>query len=401
MAILIYKALDSRDRFVSGEIDAASREAAAVKLSNQGLQVLAIEGVQEPSKFRLEPSFSTRRVSERDVTGMLRDLGMLLRSGLVLDEALLLLADGATRPVARLLSLLRRRILEGSPLSDALARHLPRPAPDLVAIVRIAEMSGKLDRVLETIAEERASEEATAEKLTAALRYPAFLLVLSVGILVFFLLFVVPQFAQVIQDFNTPTTGLIGVVLAGSDLLLHSGDIVASIALGVVATLFLIFRLETTRNPLLRTLARLPGIRGIVSLKRTASFCNSLGLLVENGVTLTAALKVLADTANVNAPELRDIYDRVRRGGRLAEGLAATSYVTPLAARMLRVGEESGEFAKVARRTGAFNQAKLAQKIDKLTAIVGPAAIVVISTIVGGLIISIMTTLLSLNQVAL
>src|SRR5262245_46412401 len=120
MAILTYKALDSRDRFVSGEIDAASREAAAAKLSSQGLQVLAIEATQETRRFRLEPSFSGVRVSDREVTGMLRDLGMLLRSGLVLDEALLLLADGATRPVARLLSLLRRRILEGTALSDAL-----------------------------------------------------------------------------------------------------------------------------------------------------------------------------------------------------------------------------------------------------------------------------------------
>jgi len=400
MVMLAYKALDSRDRFVSGEIEASSRDAAVASLSRNGLQIIALEAVAAPKTSGLVPGIGLT-VSEREVTGLLRDLGMLLKSGLVLDEALLLLADGATRGSARLLGQLRRRILEGHPLSEALERHLPRPSPDLVAIVRIAEMSGKLDRVLESIADERASAEATADKLVSALRYPAFLLLLSCGILVFFLMFVVPQFAAVIRDFKTDTSGLIGFVLAASDVMVEDVDLIASIVLGVLVALFLCFRLERPRAAILRALLGLPGIAGIVRLKRSASFCNAMSLLVENGVTLTDALRVLSSAAGIDQPELRRIHERVRRGGRLADALAGSDYLTPLAARMLRVGEESGEFARVARRTGAYNQAKLSQRIDRLTAIVGPLAIVVISSLVGGLIISIMTTLLSLNQVAL
>lgn len=397
---MAYKALDGRDRFVIGEIEAASREAAALSLARGGLQILALEVVAAPRGPLLVPGIGLS-ISEREVTGLLRDLGMLLRSGLVLDEALLLLADGAARKTARLLGELRRRILEGHPLSDALEKHLPRPSPDLVAIVQIAEMSGKLDRVLETIAEERASAEATADKLASALRYPAFLLLLSCGILVFFLMFVVPQFAGVIRDFHTDTSGLIGIVLAASDVMVNEADIIASCVLGILVALFLVFRLERPRAAMLRFLLRLPGIAGIVRLKRSADFCNAMSLLVENGVTLTDALRVLSSGARLEQPELRRIHERVRRGGRLADALAGSDYLTPLAARMIRVGEESGEFARVARRTGSYNQAKLAQRIDRLTAIVGPLAIVLISSLVGGLIISIMTTLLSLNQVAL
>ncbi len=401
MVMMVYKALDDRDRFVSGEIDDVTRDAAALKLARNGLQVLALEQASKPKSIALGTSIGGFGVSERDITGILRDLGMLLRSGLVLDDSLQLLSDGASRPVARLLGQLRQRVLEGHALSDALQRHLPRPSPALVAIVRIAELSGKLDRVLETIAEERTGLEATSDKLASALRYPAFLLLLSCGILVFFMIFVVPQFADVIRDFKTPTSGLIGLVLAGSDLMVHSGDIVGAAALAIVVFLFLIFRLEATRIPLQRSLSRLPGINAIVSHKRTAQFCNAISLLVENGVTLVDALKVLAESAAIEQAELRHIYERVRRGGRLADALSQSQYLTPLAIHMLRVGEESGEFARVARRTGAFNEAKLAQKIDRLTAIAGPLAIVFISTIVGGLIVSIMTTLLSLNQVAL
>lgn len=399
MAMLTYKALDSRDHFVSGEIDAPSVAAATERLQRDGLMVLAVEAPATPAGGS-GLSFGGA-ISARDLTGTLHDLALLLRAGLVLTEALLLLADGAPRTVARFLGLLRRRIMEGASLSDALERHLPKPDPGLVALVRIAELAGTLGEVLTAVSEERAADEAMADRLAAALRYPAVLLLASVGILVFFLAVIVPQFAQVVRDFKTTTDGLIGVVFAASDLMVTRGDLLAGGALAILCLLVGLLRWEATRAPLTRAAVRLPGIRGLVELRRTVWFCSNLGLLVGNGVTLANALKVLADSAGPDAAELRLIYEGVRQGGRLGDALARPPCITPLAARMLKVGEEAGEFAAVARRTGLFTQTKLAQRVERLTAIVGPVAIIGISTLVGGLIISIMTTLLSLNQVAL
>jgi general secretion pathway protein F len=127
-------------------------------------------------------------------------------------------------------------------------------------------------------------------------------------------------------------------------------------------------------------------------------FCSSLSTLLTNGVTLTNALRVLIDLPGAVAAGLDTVVENVRRGGRLVDALARAHYVPPLALKMLRVGEESGEIAIVARRTAEFYEAKLAERLDRLSGVVGPAAIVAIAVIVGSLIVSILSALLSVNQ---
>jgi general secretion pathway protein F len=106
----------------------------------------------------------------------------------------------------------------------------------------------------------------------------------------------------------------------------------------------------------------------------------------------------MADSAGAFSGDLDRVVEGVRRGGRLVDSLAAVGYLPPLALKMLRVGEESGELAVVARRTADFYEAKLSDRLDRLSGIVGPAAIVGIAAIVGGLIVSILSALLSVNQ---
>jgi general secretion pathway protein F len=127
-------------------------------------------------------------------------------------------------------------------------------------------------------------------------------------------------------------------------------------------------------------------------------FCSSLSTLLGHGVTLTSALRVMADSQGAFAGDLDRVVEGVRRGGRLVESLSEVGYLPPLAIKMLRVGEESGEIAIVARRTADFYEAKLSDRLDRLAGVVGPVAIVAIAGIVGGLIVSILSALLSVNQ---
>jgi general secretion pathway protein F len=91
--------------------------------------------------------------------------------------------------------------------------------------------------------------------------------------------------------------------------------------------------------------------------------------------------------------------DRVRQGGKLSEALAATTMLPPMAVRMLRLGEETGQLATLAGRVADFYEAKLQRGLDRVVGIAGPAAIITISVVVGGLIVSVMTALLSVSQV--
>jgi general secretion pathway protein F len=141
-------------------------------------------------------------------------------------------------------------------------------------------------------------------------------------------------------------------------------------------------------------------VRTILGFHRAAVFCRNLGILLGNGVTLTAALRIIVDVMSVDddASAWAAAADRVRHGGKLSEAFAASDILPPMAIRMLRLGEETGQLAMLAGRIADFYETKLQRSLARVVAIIGPLAIVTISIVVGGLIVSVMTALLSVSQ---
>jgi general secretion pathway protein F len=394
----LYKALDAQGEFVSGRLQAASPSAAAQQLLQLGY--VPLDTKPSTTERRATSFLPQSRVPKREITILLQDLALLLRSGLPLDEGLRLLVFDASGLTARLISQLRSSIASGMNFADALRTHPDTNLPEVIAIVRSAEATGKLDGALETIAQERIKHEKLSARITAALRYPIFLLLVSVAVLAFFLIFVVPQFAAVVRDFGTRQDGLVTTVIAISDGLRHNGNMIAVSLAALLGGLLLMVRNRVVRQRLAAMLGRLPILRGIVVLRRTTLFCRGLGTLLSNGVNLTSALRLMSE-AGVGGERLTGVIDRVRRGGRLVDAITEADLVPPLAARMLRVGEESGALALVATRCADYYESKLTDRIDRLTGIVGPAAIIVIATVIGTLIVSIMSTLLSIDQMVM
>lgn len=400
MPTIQYKALDVQGRFVIGELDAADQRDAAYRLEQLGY--VPLETKTEAAAQKSGGTFTlTRSVSQREVTVFIRELALVLHAGLPLDEALQLLA-GEERPrISAVARRLRSAITSGAGFAEAMAKQPKVFRNDLIAMVRVAEASGNLDSVLESVSEERAKNEKLVDKVSGALRYPAFLLVAAFGILVFFLLVVVPQFAGVIKDFGKEPDGLVGFVLAASEGLQTHGEMMAAWGAGVLLVGFLLLRQVSIRRALWRQMERLPGLKGILELRRTVMFCGGLGTLLGNGVTLTEALRVLVDLPGVGRQNLENVLEGVRRGGRLVEVLRRIGYLPPIALAMLRVGEESGELAMVSRRTAEFYETKLSERLERFAAVVGPAAIVLIASIVGTLIVSILSALLSVNDMVM
>jgi general secretion pathway protein F len=133
---------------------------------------------------------------------------------------------------------------------------------------------------------------------------------------------------------------------------------------------------------------------------RASLFCRNLGVLLSSGVTLTATLRILTDIMAVtgSVATWSAAADRVRQGGKLSDALSTSSALPPMAIRMLRLGEETGQLPTLAGRIAEFYEAKLQRSLDRLVGIVGPLAIIGISSAVGGLIVSVMTALLSVSQ---
>ena len=397
MPIFVYKAIDAKDRYVTGQVEASDRGEVSRELGKLGYTVLdAVSGAGSTAKSSVF-SLLHPPIGRREITVFLRELSLVLTAGLQLDDALLLLAGEEKAGLAGVIRNLRVAIAGGASFAEALQRHHRLFGPEVIAMVRVAEASGNLEGVLNSVGEERARTERLIEKLASSLRYPAILLLVAISVLTFFMVVVVPQFASVLRDFGPPPGGLVGSVLAISDFLVRYGLWLALGLAGLIIVLIVALIQPRLRATLRDQFARLPGIRGIMELRRTVLFCSSLSTLLGNGVSLTAALHVITDLPGAGAGVDR-VVEGVRHGGRLVDTLTSIGYIPALALKMLRVGEESGELALVARSTAEFYEAKLTDRLDRLASIVGPTAIVVIAGIVGTLIVSILSALLSVDQ---
>jgi general secretion pathway protein F len=395
-----YSALTQTGEVVHGRLSAPSASEVAARI--EYLRLLPIETVEERRAATGSDGFGPfGRPGRAEVTTFTRDLALLLKAGARLDDALELLAGdadvGRLRPVV---GKLRAALLGGESFAEALGAHPALFPPMYVALVKVGEVSGTLDQVLELLGAERLRAEQTRRKLTDAMQYPLFVMVAAFGVMLFFLLFVLPQFSAVLQDFGTRSDSALSLFIGISDFVRGNATALLLAAAGMVATVWLALRRPGTRSAVIAGVATLPGISGIFQFYRASLFCRNLGVLLGSGVSLTATLRILVDIMAVtgNAATWTLAADRVRHGGKLSEALSASSSLPPMAVRMLRLGEETGQLPVLSGRVAEFYEAKLQRSLDRIVGIIGPLAIITISAVVGGLIVSVMTALLSVTQ---
>ncbi|WP_407181474.1 type II secretion system F family protein [Bradyrhizobium sp. STM 3562] len=395
-----YRALTQNGEIVNGTISAPTLTEVARRI--EYLRLLPIETVEDKRASTASGGYGLfGRPSAAEITTFTRDLALLLKAGARLDDALELLASdadvGRLRPVV---GKLRAALLAGESFADAVADHPALFPPMYGALVRVGEVSGTLDQVLDALGAERARSELMRRKLTDAMQYPAFVLFAAGAVMLFFILFVLPQFSTVLGDFGAKSDTTLGTFISLSDFLRANATAALSITAATIAGAWWVLRRPGARGAIVTGLSRLPGIGLIFQFYRTSLFCRNLGVLLGSGVNLTATLRILVDIMAVtgNEESWTAAADRVRHGGKLSDALAVASSLPPMAVRMLRLGEETGQLPVLAGRVAEFYEAKLQRSLDRVVGIIGPLAIVTISTVVGGLIVSVMTALLSVTQ---
>jgi general secretion pathway protein F len=397
-----YRALNSNGELVSGAVAAAAPGDVAQRIERLGL-VLVDNVTLEEGGGSARGLFSIfNKPKAEDVTIFTRDLALLLRAGARINDGLELLAAdrdfGRLRPVV---ADIRSHVVAGESFAEALSLHEALFPAMYVALIRVGEASGSLDQVLEVLADERTRTETLKRRLGEAIRYPLFVLGAAGCVLLFFLTFVLPQFASVLQDFGAKVDPIILTFLNFSTLLRNNSDVVLATVAAAIAGSWLSLRQQGVRRGISNALTRLPAIRQVMMFHRTSLFCRNLGVLLGSGVNLTTTLRILVDMMSSVGPSAVwiDAADRVRHGAKLSDALSDTRALPAMAVRMLRLGDETGQLPMLAGRVAEFYEAKLQRTLDRVVGIAGPAAIIVISIVVGGLIVSVMTALMSVSQI--
>src|SRR3954467_2789055 len=275
-----YRALNSNGELVSGAIAASAPGDVAARIERLGLVLVDNVTLEDGGAARSAFSFFNKPSAE-DVTIFTRDLALLLRAGARINDGLELLAAdrdfGRLRPVV---ADIRSRVVSGERFGEGVARHEGLFPPMYVALIRVGEASGSLDQVLEVLADERTRTEALKRRLGEAVRYPLFVLGAAGCVLLFFLTFVLPQFASVLQDFGAKVDPFILGFLNFSTFLRAHSDAVLAITAALIATAWLLLRQESVRRGFMNMVTRLPIVREVMKFYRTSLFCRNLGLLL-------------------------------------------------------------------------------------------------------------------------
>ncbi|MGF6226782.1 general secretion pathway protein F [Inquilinus ginsengisoli] len=404
MPVFAYKAIDGSGAVVEGRAEAADEASLTARLEAAGILPLSMAPVRaQAGRSSAAAGGLGRRRGPKpgDITTMTRELAILVAAGQPLEQALVTLAHG-TGPIAALSGQVLARVRAGTSLSTALEEQGPVFPRLYVNMVRAGESSGTLDVVLERLAELRERGEKTREMVVTAMLYPAILVVVSLASVFLLLTFVVPQFETIFKDAGAALPTPTAIVIAIGRFCQDYGWMVG---IGIVAAVIAVRRVLALPGPRLvwdRAMLRLPLIGPLVRTLATARFCRTLATLVGNGVDLPSAIALSRDVVSNTAVSaaMETVITGVRQGRGLADPLAEIGIFPPLAVQMLRVGEETGRIDMTSAHVADAYERKLEAAIKRLVTLVEPALIIVLGLAVGGIVMSILLAVISINDLA-
>jgi general secretion pathway protein F len=389
-----------------GTMEAATEAEVIGRLQAQGSMPMRAEPAKSGSTLTglLQTNFVSRGgLRKQEVADVVRELSTMLGAGQDLDRALRYMEETAPSPrVSRVVTGLRDAVRDGSPLSVALGKY-PGSFPKLlVGLVQAGEAGGKLGVALARMADLLDRQRTMAATITSALIYPSLLMLAAIGSVTLLLTQVLPQFVPMFEQSGA-------ALPASTQFLIDAGAAVSAYglqALLVLAALTMAGRaLLRWPGPRLmkdRFLLRLPIIGPLMREILAARFTRVLGTLLINGVSLITALGVVRDAlgnlAAVDAVERAT--DSARGGGGLAQPLAATGVFPARAIHLLRLGEENAQLGPLALRAADIHEESTRLAMQRVVALLVPAITILMGVAVAGIVASLMTAMLSLNDLA-
>jgi type IV pilus assembly protein PilC len=387
-----YTATLPTGQLTSGKQKAATREAVELALYERELRNIHVA----ESRSVLQKEILAPRVKRAEVMHLSRQLGAFIRAGLPLIEAVHMIGTEADNSSLRRMMLsVEQGLRRGDRLSDSLDRH-PHIFPEFYrGIVRSAELTGQLDSVLDQLAHYLERDLEARRKVKSAMVYPAAIAMMSVVTILVLAVYVLPRFKSFFASLNAKLPLPTRMLLAITGFLTNWWWALLGGLLVVSAAVFGIVRTQSGRYFFDRLLLRVPVLGSTVQFVLVERFARILSSMVGAGVNLPDALRVATESLRnlVFVRALQEVREAMLHGEGLAAPLAATRLFPSTAARMIRVGEETGTLDDQLATTAKYYEGELDYKIKKLTSLFEPAVIIVMGGLVGFVAIALISAM--------
>lgn len=380
-----YKVKTREGRTIEGEIEALTEQAAVDALTDQGLILLSLGTVEKGGIFGFLNRFFSR-IKAQDILLFSRQFSVMVSAGLSLVKSLESLADQSdNRALRRVCLEIAANIRGGGRLSSALAKYPYIFDNFYLNMVRAGETSGKLDEILNYLADEQEKNYDLKSKIKGAMIYPAFILVAVVVIGALMMTFVMPKMLAVLMETGANLPLATKILIAVSNFLQHYWYIVLMVVIGLVVFLRII-----TSTPLgryifdgfkLKTPVFGPLFRRIYLVR----FSRSLATLVVGGVPIVSALKIVSDVVgNVIYQDLiLRAVKAVEDGELIASAFSKSKEVPVMVSQMLTIGEQTGRLDAILDKLANFYAREIENLLSRLAVLIEPLVIIILGIGVG------------------
>jgi type IV pilus assembly protein PilC len=377
-----YSAVDEKGKRVSGTEEAATRGAAHLALLERGFDSVEVK----PKKSILQFEITRKRVNRKDLMHFSRQLGVFVKAGIPIMEALEVISEETSDKLFKeaILDMIER-LQAGDTFASAAAAH-PEAFPDYyLGILGSAELTGTLDVVLEQLAEYIERDVDARGKITGALIYPGVVFVMAVVTVIILATFVLPRFKTFFNSFHAtlplPTRMLLSVAN-----FISTWWWALLLGLGLIVVAFIVLRRWDDGKAWLDSLIlKLPVMGDLVQAVIMERICRILSSMIHAGVPLPEAMAVTSAASN-NAVYMRGL-DQVREemmeGQGLSEPIARTGLFPGAARQMFRVGEETGTLDEQLELAATYYNREVDIRVKRFTSLFEPAVIIFMGLIVG------------------
>jgi len=406
MPIYEYKAFNVKGKSVTDIIDAESPASARQKLRSARIYPVSIREVYDTASKKQKrlsdflQSFSSR-VSPAELAMITRQLATLLGAGFPLVSALYtLIPQSRSSALKRVLSQIKDAIEEGSSFAGALSQYPDIFSDIYVNMVRSGESSGTLEIVLNRLADISERQQALSHKIKSAMAYPILMSFVGTAILVFLLTYIVPTITTMFEDMDQVLPLPTVILIAVSEYLKTYWWVI--LGAGAV-TLFAFKRFVKTEKGAYwydRMVLSLPLVGSLRRKLAVGRFSRTLGSLLENGVSLMAALGIVKNVVGnrLFADSIESAAANVEKGGNLSDALGESNLFPNICIQMTQVGENSGELETMLGKVADIYEKEVENTISAMTSMLEPLIILFMAVIIGFIVLAICLPIFEMNM---
>jgi general secretion pathway protein F len=395
-----YQAYNTQGIMQSGEISAESEQEVVAALKQKKLIPVKIV----ITDVKTQRQNQKKGISNKELIEFSQGLSTLIDANIPLDRSLLLLEELTEEPASKqLVESLRRDVKEGKSLAQAMESKQESFSKMYISMIRAGEEGGILAKLLPSLERFLIEAEETRKNLIGAMIYPTVLFVVGIASVVLMLGFVVPQFATLFEDAGTNIPASAAFLLFLSDWVQSWGWILAVIPFALIYLWKWWGSDKEKKKQRDQFLLTLPLMGNLLRQKEAATFARTLGALLDAGIPLLKALRITHGVIenSVIADKLKTVEEDVTAGISLGKSLDKYKVFPILVPRLVAVGEETGRTAAILNQLAETFDGAVKNTLSKMVSLVEPLLIVTLGILVGGIVITMLMAVFSINDIGM